>query len=56
MKILKLVCLCIIICIALYNTETLINIKRVRKIAPIEWLMIIIPYISVVLVLIMNIL
>lgn len=31
MKTLKIICLCIMICVALCNTETTLKIKRVRK-------------------------
>lgn len=57
MKTLKILCLCIMICVALCNTETTIKIKRVRKkVAPAEWVIVIISYLCVVLMLIMNIL
>lgn len=57
MKTLKILCLCIMICVALCNTETMLNIKRVRKkVAPVEWIIVIISYLCVVLMLIMNIL
>ena len=56
MKTLKIICLCIMICVALCNTETMIKIKRTRRtIAPAEWLIVIISYLCVVLMLIMNI-
>lgn len=56
MKTLKIICLCIMICVALCNTETTLKIKRVRKVAPAEWVIVIISYLCVVLMLIMNIL
>lgn len=57
MKTLKILCLCIMICVALRNTETMLTIKRVRKkVAPAEWVIVIISYLCVVLMLIMNIL
>lgn len=57
MKILKIICLCIMIGVALCNTKTTLKIKRIRKkVAPAEWLIVIISYLCVVLMLIMNIL
>lgn len=56
MKTLKILCLCIMICAALCNTETMLTIKRVRKkVAPAEWVIVIMSYLCVVLMLIMNI-
>lgn len=57
MKTLKILCLCIMICVALCNTETTLKIKRVRKkVAPAEWVIVITSYLCVVLMLIMIIL
>lgn len=57
MKTLKILCLCIMICVALCNTETTLKIKRVRKkVTPAEWVIVIISYLCVVLMLIMIIL
>lgn len=54
-EILKIICTVIMIAVAIKNTKTTLEIKRIRKkVQPAEWLIVVLNYICVVLLIVVD--